>query len=74
MDVGFQCKNDRASVFVRTISPCTYSVYSLYCSSIISHEYLAASNTKLYPICFIERTLNRYESVISEKTKRNRED
>lgn len=30
VDVGFQCKNDRASVFVRTISPCTYSVYSLY--------------------------------------------
>lgn len=42
------------------------------CNSIISHEYLATSNTKLYP-CFIKRTLNHYESVISEKTKRNRE-
>lgn len=41
-------------------------------NSIISHEYLATSNTKLYP-CFIKRTLNHYESVISEKTKRNRE-
>lgn len=43
------------------------------CNSVIGHEYLLTSNTKLYP-CSIERRLNIMSTVaLVKKTRGNRE-
>lgn len=70
-DVGFQCQNDRE---------CFSNDFSVYmqclfvvCNSVIGHEYLLTSNTKLYP-CSIERRLNIMTVALVKKNEEESRD